>query len=104
VELSHRVYVMLDIYQLQNQFLSLRERTRSLRASKTKVGVKTTEAEGYELQEKPTTPKSSDIEVSDQQVDLKKEWRTWQLASLKNVYVHLALSSEPLDPRDPLMV
>lgn len=78
-----RVYVMLDIYQLQNKYLSLRERTRSLRAK----GASTAEAEGYELREKSDAASASQGEVSEQQVALKKEWRSWQLASLKNVYV-----------------
>lgn len=95
-----RVYVMLDIYKLQNQYLSLRERTRSIR-SKT---VSKAEAEGYELQEKQEalstlTPAQSDAvsssdktEVTGEVVALRKEWRGWQLASLKNVYV-LIISS-----------
>lgn len=102
-----RVYVVLDIYKLQSQYLSLRERTRSLR-SKAQLRVTPTEAEGYELQEKSdsnstttTTPASSGMGIStaagppklevsaDADVaGLQKEWRVWQLASLKNVYVH----------------
>lgn len=87
IELKNRVYVMLDIYQLQNQYLSLRQRTRALRTSVTEAGAKTTEAEGYELQEKSASSAVPSSEVSEQQVALKREWRSWQLSSLKNVYV-----------------
>lgn len=85
---------MLDIYKLQTQYLSLRERTRALRHSKPSVSAG--EAEGYELQAHandsthPTTTPSSGVKMikeNEAQVALRSEWRTWQLASLKNVYV-----------------
>jgi hypothetical protein len=47
ISLMNRVYVMLDIYKLQNQFLSLQYRTRAMRAMKPEIPV--AEAEGYEL-------------------------------------------------------
>jgi hypothetical protein len=78
---------MLDIYKLQNQYLSLQYRTRALRASKSNVPVE--EAEGFELTEK-TPSQSSGVEVSNEKLmAIKKEWRGWKLASIKNTYVPL---------------
>lgn len=102
---------MLDIYKLQSQYLSLRERTRSLRSNAKAQGqlsISPGEAEGYELQEKSDTNSTTSgtitttgnvvgistaagppkYEVSADVAGLRKEWKVWQLASLKNVYVH----------------
>jgi hypothetical protein len=89
---------MLDIYKLQNQFLSLQYRTRAMRAMKPSIPV--SEAEGYELSPITTgsegkndsavqtsTSASKSGEVNEKVVALQKEWRGWQLASIKNLYV-----------------
>jgi len=78
---------MLDIYKLQHQYLSLQSRTRALRSAKSSIPVE--EAEGFELTEK-TSGQSSSVEVSNEKVmAIKKEWRGWKLASIKNTYVTL---------------
>jgi hypothetical protein len=75
---------MLDIYKLQNQYLSLQYRTRALRSQST---IPVEEAEGFELTEK-TPSSSTGMEVSNEKVmAIKKEWRGWRLASIKNTYV-----------------
>jgi hypothetical protein len=74
---------MLDIYKLQNQYLSLQYRTRALRSQST---IPVEEAEGFELTEK-TPAQSTGMEVSNEKVmAIKKEWRGWKLASIKNTY------------------
>jgi len=69
---------MLDIYKLQHQYLSLNTRTRALRSSKVE------QAEGYELTEQNEKTISTGNEKV---VAIKKEWRAWKLASIKNTYV-----------------
>lgn len=73
---------MLDIYKLQNQYLSLRARSRS--------AARVTETEGYELggedEKESSSAKTKQVQVE----ALGKEWRTWQLASLKNLYLPLS--------------
>jgi hypothetical protein len=104
ISLMNRVYVMLDIYKLQNQFLSLQYRTRAMRAMKPEIPV--AEAEGYELSpltsgadsEKSTSSAvAKSPEMNEKVVALKKEWRGWQLASIKNVYVILHQRSKGRD-------
>jgi hypothetical protein len=78
---------MLDIYKLQNQYLSLQYQTRALRSQST---IPVEEAEGFELTEK-TPSNSTGMEVSNEKVmAIKKEWRGWKLASIKNTYVPLS--------------
>lgn len=92
---------MLDIYKLQNQYLSLQSRTRAMR--ETRPSIPTSEAEGYELgpivssSSAPSSDSTSvgkgeikfepskEGEMKEKVVALKKEWRGWQLASLKNL-------------------
>lgn len=94
---------MLDIHKLQSQYICLRERTRALQLAKPKVSVP--EAEGYELQEKATTPAviADDITQStkpsgsstgsqEEVAALRKEWRSWQIASFKNLLVPSSLN------------
>ena len=73
---------MLDIYKLQHQYLSLNTRTRALRSSKVE------QAEGYELTE---TNEKTVAAGNEKVAAIKKEWRAWKLASIKNTYVSSAL-------------
>jgi hypothetical protein len=79
---------MLDIYKLQNQYTSLKIKTQALRSSTAPVKVE--EAEGYELTEKSNPPSQSEVTVgsgsglNEKVVAIKKEWRAWKLASIKN--------------------
>lgn len=94
--LTGRVYVMLDIYKLQNQYSSLKTRTRALRSSRVE------EAEGYELTEKADS--TSAVSAQNEKVmAIKKEWRGWKLASIKNTYVPVfsLCPSLPLSPPFP---
>ena len=78
---------MLDIYKLQHQYLTLQYRTRALRSQST---IPVEEAEGFELTEKSPSG-STGMEVSNEKVmAIKKEWRGWKLASIKNTYVALS--------------
>ena len=89
--LTKRVYVMLDIYKLQNQYLSLKARTTALRTSKPTIPIQ--ESEGYELTEKTSSDVSPSVGTNEKVVAIKKEWRAWSLASIKNTLV------DPSPPR-----
>jgi hypothetical protein len=96
---------MLDIYKLQNQYLSLQSRTRALRS---KANIPVEEAEGFELTEK-TPSQSTGMEVSNEKVmAIKKEWRGWKLASIKNTYVillvFLPVTTLPFRGHSPLIL
>jgi hypothetical protein len=76
---------MLDIYKLQNQYLSLKTRTRALKASKPTIPIQ--ESEGYELTEKTSSEVSPNVGASEKVTAIKKEWRAWSLASIKDTSV-----------------
>ncbi|ORY35488.1 hypothetical protein BCR39DRAFT_461593 [Naematelia encephala] len=77
-------YVVLEIYKLRQNYLSLQKRTIEARSARPVVT--TSEAEGYELQDKPANDSSAvSVPPSVEAVStLRKEWEAWKTAVLVN--------------------